>query len=314
MSAPAATMARPNILDTFRAYIALTKPRVISLLLVTTFPAMLVAQRGWPSGWLILATLVGGSLSAGGANAINCWYDRDIDSVMKRTRSRPIVTGEVAPAHGLAFGILLGAGAFLFLWASTTLAAAVLSLAALLFYVFVYTIWLKRRTPQNIVIGGAAGAFPPMVGWAAVTGDVSWGAVVMFAIIFMWTPPHFWALSLWRSQDYANAGVPMLPVVSGKPHTRFQILLYTLVLVPLGILPAFLHIGGALYLAASAGIGLWFLKEAIATYRETNQEKEPAAHRLFGVSLVYLAALFATLIIEKLAGIPALSLPSVLGS
>ncbi|HEY4974909.1 MAG TPA: UbiA family prenyltransferase, partial [Steroidobacteraceae bacterium] len=162
--------------------------------------------------------------------------------------------------------------------------------------------------PQNIVIGGLAGAMPPAVGWAAVTGDLSLAPLLLVAIIFMWTPPHFWALSLWRSEDYARAGVPMLPVVKGKPHTRFQILLYTLVLVPLGVLPAALHIGGLLYLATSTTLGLWFLWEAIATYRETNEIKEPAAHRLFGVSLFYMTALFASLIVEKLAGLPPLAL------
>ncbi|HKX64605.1 MAG TPA: protoheme IX farnesyltransferase, partial [Rhizomicrobium sp.] len=178
----------------------------------------------------------------------------------------------------------------------------------ILFYVLVYTLGLKRRTPQNIVIGGLSGALPPAIGWAAVTGGVSLESFVLFLIIFMWTPPHFWALSLWRSEDYARAGVPMLPVVKGKPHTRFQILLYTLVLVPLGVAPALLHIGGALYLTASAGIGLWFLWESIATYRETDEVKEPAAHRLFGVSLLYMTALFASLIVERLIGLPALSL------
>jgi heme o synthase len=194
------------------------------------------------------------------------------------------------------------------LWGTVNLLAASLAVSAMLFYVFVYTIWLKPRSTQNIVIGGAAGAVPVLVGWAAVTGTLDAPAWVLFAIVFCWTPPHFWALSLWRSGDYARAGVPMLPVVKGKPYTRFQILLYTLVLVPLGVAPAALHIGGLLYLAASAGIGLWFLWEAIATYRETDETKEPAAHRLFGVSLLYLAALFAALIVEKLAGIPALFL------
>jgi protoheme IX farnesyltransferase len=175
-------------------------------------------------------------------------------------------------------------------------------------YVGVYTLWLKRRTPQNIVIGGLSGAMPPAVGWAAVTGDLSLAPLLLVAIIFMWTPPHFWALSLWRSSDYARAGVPMLPVVKGKSHTRFQILLYTLVLVPLGMLPALLHIGGPLYLAASGGIGVWFLWEAIATYVEKDEAKEPAAHRLFGVSLLYMTALFAALILEKLIGLPTLAL------
>ncbi|MCC6388378.1 MAG: protoheme IX farnesyltransferase [Dehalococcoidia bacterium] len=288
-------MARPNILDTFRAYIALTKPRVISLLLVTTFPAMLVAERGWPSGWLILATLAGGSLSAGGANAINCWYDRDIDSVMKRTRSRPIVTGEVAPAHGLAFGILLGAGAFVFLWATTTRAAAVLSLAALLFYVFVYTMWLKRRTPQNIVIGGAAGAFPPMVGWAAVTGDVSWGAVVMFAIIFMWTPPHFWALSLRLRDDYADAGVPMLPVTNGVRHTRVQIVLYSIALVPVTLLLVPTGDLGWIYLATAAVGGVAFLWKS---YELWKRPADVSPISVYKFSMLYLAILFMAMGID----------------
>jgi protoheme IX farnesyltransferase len=186
------------------------------------------------------------------------------------------------------------------------LAAGLLAFT-IFFYVVVYTLWLKRRTPQNIVIGGLSGALPPAIGWASVTGSLSLAPLLLVAIIFMWTPPHFWALSLWRSEDYARAGVPMLPVVKGKPHTRLQILLYTLVLVPLGVLPA-LQIGGPLYLASSAGIGLWFLWEAIATYREHDAVKEPAAHRLFGVSLLYMAALFASLIAEKLIGLPHLSL------
>ena len=282
-------MARPNILDTFRAYIALTKPRVISLLLVTTVPAMLVAERGWPSGWLILATLIGGSLSAGGANAINCWYDRDIDSVMKRTRSRPLVTGQVEAAHGLAFGVILGAGAFVFMWAATTPAAATLSLAALLFYVFIYTMWLKRRTPQNIVIGGAAGAFPPMVGWAAVTGDVSWAAVVMFAIIFMWTPPHFWALSLRLKDDYADAGVPMLPVTAGVRHTRIQIVLYSIALIPVTLL--LIPTGDLrwIYLATAVVGGVLFVWKSYELYKRPGEVSPISVYKF---SMLYLAVLF----------------------
>jgi protoheme IX farnesyltransferase len=191
------------------------------------------------------------------------------------------------------------------------LAAALLAFT-IFCYVVVYTLWLKRRTPQNIVIGGLAGALPPAIGWASVTGNLTLAPLLLVAIIFMWTPPHFWALSLWRSQDYARAGVPMLPVVKGKPHTRLQILLYTLVLVPLGLTPAMLGVGGALYLAGAAGIGLWFLWEAVAVYRERDEVKEPAAHRLFGVSLLYLTALFGALIVEKLAGLPALSFPLAL--
>jgi protoheme IX farnesyltransferase len=217
--------------------------------------------------------------------------------------------GHVAREDALAFGWTLSVAAVATMGLFVNFLAAGLLAFTVFFYVVVYTLWLKRRTPQNIVIGGLSGALPPAIGWASVTGNLTLAPLLLVAIIFMWTPPHFWALSLWRSGDYARAGVPMLPVVKGKPHTRFQILLYTLALVPLGVLPAFLHIGGWLYLAASAGIGAWFLWEAIATYFEKNEDKEPAAHRLFGVSLLYMTALFAALIVEKLAGLPALTLP-----
>ncbi|HYJ36679.1 MAG TPA: heme o synthase, partial [Rhizomicrobium sp.] len=235
-------------------------------------------------------------------------YDSDIDRLMTRTATRPIPMGYIARQDALAFGWTLSVAAVATMGLFVNFLAAGLLAFTVFFYVVVYTLWLKRRTPQNIVIGGLSGALPPAIGWASVTGDLTLAPLLLVAIIFMWTPPHFWALSLWRSEDYARAGVPMLPVVSGKPHTRFQILLYTLVLVPLGVLPAFLHIGGMVYLAASAGIGLWFLWEAIATYRERDENKEPAAHRLFGVSLLYMTALFAALIVEKLAGLPALAL------
>ncbi len=291
---------RLQVVETFRNYLSLTKPRVIVLLLITTVPAMMVADRGWPSGWLVLATLIGGSLSAGGANAINCWYDRDIDGIMRRTRSRPLVTGAIEPARGLAFGIALGAGAFAWLWATATLMAAALSLAALLFYVFVYTIWLKRRTPQNIVIGGAAGAFPPMVGWAAVTGDVSLASLTMFAIIFMWTPPHFWALSLRLKDDYSEAGVPMLPVARGAAATRAQILLYSIVLVvvTLALVPA-ADIGW-IYGAAAAVLGAGFVRSAFRLWR---YPVEVPPMRLYKYSLLYLALLFVAM------GVDAVVLP-----
>ncbi|MBA4179708.1 MAG: protoheme IX farnesyltransferase [Anaerolinea sp.] len=292
MTAEAAVLPRSHIGDTIRNYVALTKPRVIVLLLVTTVPAMVVADHGWPSTWLVLATLLGGTLSAGGANAINCWYDRDIDAIMKRTRSRPLVTGEVAPAQGLAFGISLGAGAFLFLWATTTPVAALLSLTALLFYVFVYTIWLKRRTPHNIVIGGAAGAFPPMVGWAAVTGDISLAPLVMFAIIFFWTPPHFWALSLRLRNDYADAGVPMLPVTDGPEVTRAQILRYSVMLVAVSLL---LGPAGELrwiYFATALVTGGIFVAMAFKLFRAP--ERTPPMS-LYKYSLLYLAVMFVAM-------------------
>ncbi|MCC7363760.1 MAG: protoheme IX farnesyltransferase [Dehalococcoidia bacterium] len=285
-------MARPQFGATVRAYIALTKPRIISLLLITTVPAMVVAANGWPGSWLVIVTLIGGTLSAGGANAINCWYDRDIDQVMKRTRSRPLVTGEVEPRHGLAFGISLGAMAFVFLWAATTLAAAILALAALLFYVFIYTIWLKRRTPQNIVIGGAAGAFPPMVGWAAVTGDLSLAPWIMFAIIFMWTPPHFWALALKLKDDYAEAGVPMLPVTHGPAHTRVQILVYSvvLVLVTLTLGPA--ADLGWVYLGVALASGSAFIWYAWRLFRHPETESPMT---LYKYSLLYLGVVFVAM-------------------
>ena len=285
-------MARTPLSVTIRNYVSLTKPRIISLLLITTIPAMVVAERGWPSAWLILATLIGGTMSAGGANVINCWYDRDIDSVMRRTQSRPLVTGEIEPAHALLFGIALGAGAFLFLWLTTTLAAASLALAGLLFYVFIYTMWLKRRTPQNIVIGGAAGAFPPTVGWAAVTGDVSLAAWVMFAIIFFWTPPHFWALSLRLKDDYAEAGVPMLPVTDGPAMTRTQILRYSVLLVLVSLLLAPAGDLQWIYLATAAVTGALFIWYAWRLWR--NPERE-SPMTLYKYSLLYLGVLFISM-------------------
>jgi protoheme IX farnesyltransferase len=220
--------------------------------------------------------------------------------------------GAIGRDEALIFGWILSIGAVATMGLFVNFLAGGLLAFTVFFYVVVYTLWLKRRTAQNIVIGGLSGALPPAIGWAAVTGDLTLAPVLLVAIIFMWTPPHFWALSLWRSDDYARAGVPMLPVVKGKPHTRLQILLYTIALVPLGIAPAMLGFAGALYLAAAAGIGLWFLWAAIGVYRETDAGKEPAARRLFGVSLVYLTALFAALIAEKLIGLPALTLPLAL--
>lgn len=287
-----ALSTRPQWLTTIRNYIALTKPGIIALLLVTTVPAMMVASRGWPGTWLVLATLVGGTLSAGGANTINCWYDRDIDTVMRRTRNRPLVTGAIYPAQALTFGIGLGAFAFLFLAVTTTMMAAVLSLAALLFYVFVYTMWLKRRTPQNIVIGGAAGAFPPMVGWAAVDGHITLGSLVMFGIIFLWTPPHFWSLALRVRGDYQEAGVPMLPVTHGPAHTRTQIFLYSLLLVAgsLALVPAASL--GLIYLASAAASGVVFAALAWMLWRRPSPG---APMRLFSYSLLYLTIVFVAM-------------------
>jgi protoheme IX farnesyltransferase len=296
MTAEAIVLFRPQWSAKVRNYVSLTKPGIIVLLLITTVPAMVVANKGWPSTWLVVATVVGGTLSAAGANTINCWYDRDIDAVMKRTQSRPLVTGAIEPAHALAFGVGLGVFAFAFLWATTTLAAAGLSLAALLFYVFIYTMWLKRRTPQNIVIGGAAGAFPPMVGWAAVTGDVSLASVVMFAIIFFWTPPHFWALALRVRGDYENAGVPMLPVTHGAEYTRLQVLGYSVLLVFVSLLLGPAGELSWIYLLTALVSGVVFAALALQLWRKPTTT---SPMRLFTYSLFYLAVIFVAMGIDS---------------
>ncbi|MDZ7728314.1 MAG: heme o synthase [Dehalococcoidia bacterium] len=246
---------------------------------------------GHPRGSSI-ATLVGGTLSAGGANVLNCWYDRDIDGVMSRTQSRPLVRGAIEPGHAFAFGVLLGVAAFTLLWWAATPAAAILSLAALLFYVFIYTIWLKRRTPQNIVIGGAAGAFPPLVGWAAVTGDVAWAGILMFAIIFFWTPPHFWALALKLKDDYAGAGVPMLPVTHGPEETRRQILLYSYVLTGIALALAPVAGLGVLYVAVAVAAGAWFIYLAHELHGNPDTI---SPMRLYKFSLLYTAVIFVAM-------------------
>jgi len=277
------------------AYVRLTKPRIIELLLVTTVPAMVLADRGIPSLWLMLATLAGGILAAGGANAINQYLDRDIDQIMSRTRGRPLPAHAIEPRRALAFGIALGLVSFGFLTLTVNLLSAVLSLAALAFYVFVYTMWLKRRSTQNIVIGGAAGAVPALVGWAAVTGRVGWPAVVLFAIVFVWTPPHFWALALRYQGDYAAAGIPMLPVVAGREATVRQILWYSialvatsLVLIPVG------HVGW-FYAVAAIGLGAEFVRRAV---RLRSNATTALAMSLFGYSIVYLAALFLAVAVD----------------
>jgi len=300
------SLAYPRV-TTVGDFVALLKPRVMSLVVFTGL-AGIVAAPGGIHFLRAFTALLCIAVAAGASGCLNMAYDSDIDRLMTRTATRPIPMGYVTREDALTFGWTLSVAAVAIMGLFVNFLAAGLLAFTIFFYVVVYTLWLKRRTPQNIVIGGLSGALPPAIGWAAVTGDLSLAPLLLVAIIFMWTPPHFWALSLWRSGDYARAGVPMLPVVRGKPHTRLQILVYTLVLVPLGVLPAFLHIGGLLYLAVSAGLGLWFLWEAIATYRERDEAKEPAAHRLFGVSLIYLAALFACLIAEKLIGLPGLSL------
>jgi protoheme IX farnesyltransferase len=235
------------------------------------------------------------AVAAGASGAINMWYDRDIDAVMERTRGRPLPRGRVAPEEALTFGVVLAAGAVLMMGIAVNWVAAALLAMTVLFYVFVYTIWLKRRTPQNIVIGGAAGAFPPMIGWAAVTGNVSIESITLFALIFMWTPPHFWALSLYRCGDYAAAGVPMLPVVAGKAETKRQMLIYTVLLVPVALAPTLLGFAGWIYGTAALFLGALFVAAAIAVLRD---DTDRSAKRMFGFSILYLFALFALLIAD----------------
>ena len=282
---------------TVSAYVSLTKPRIISLLLVTTVPAMIVAERGMPSLWLILATLIGGTLAAGGANAINCYLDRDIDGLMARTKDRPLPAGSIEPERALLFGCSLGVASFVLLSTTASLASALLALTALVFYVFVYTIWLKRSSVQNIVIGGAAGAMPPLVGWAAVTGGLTWAPLVLFLIVFLWTPPHFWALALRYRSDYARAGIPMLPVVSGERETHRQILLYSVLLVAASLILVPVGAMGLLYLGAALVLGAGFLGLAVRLWRDP----KPAASRaLFLYSLAYLAVLFVAMGVDQL--------------
>ena len=279
----------------FASYLALTKPRIIELLLITTVPAMVLAAGEWPGAWIVIATLIGGSLSAGGANALNNYVDRDIDEVMRRTKGRPLARHEVHPANALIFGICLGVAGFAWLWATTNLLAGSISTAALLFYVFVYTIALKRSTTQNIVIGGAAGAAPVLVGWAAVTGGVALPAWVLFFVVFYWTPPHFWALAIRYRDDYARAGVPMLPVVVGVEATTRKMLLYTSLMVGITLLLVPVAGMGWIYLVAAIGLGSWFLWDSWRVYLHPDQ-----AMRLFTTSTVYLAALFASVMLDVL--------------
>jgi len=294
--------ARPGFATTLRAYVALTKPRIIMLLVVTTVPTMLLAARGWPSGWLIAATVFGGTLAAGAANTINMYLDRDIDAVMKRTSRRPLPAHRMSPQRALAFGIVLQALSFFFMAATVNLPAALLTQSAVVFYVFVYTMGLKRSTPQNIVIGGAAGAVPVLVGWAAVTGRVGWPAVVLFAIIFFWTPAHFWALAMRYSDDYRAAGVPMLPVVAGARATQRQIVLYTVLTVAVTLVLLPVARMGTIYLVAAVGLGAWFLQRALRLLRTGTPA---AAMGVFRASLGYLALLFAALGVDAVIHIAA---------
>ena len=291
-----------STVETLRAYVALTKPRIIELLLVTTVPTMVLAERGIPSVWLIAAVMLGGTLAAGGANAINMYLDRDIDDVMRRTRHRPLPRQAVAPRPALIFGVALSVISFAWLALTVNLLSALLAGSAIAFYVFVYTLWLKRTTPQNIVIGGAAGCVPVLVAWAAVTGRVEVPALVLFAIVFYWTPPHFWALALRYKGDYADAQVPMLPVVRGDAETARQIVLYTLLLVAVSLL-LFPAAGmGLIYLVTALVLGAAFVWYAIGLLRDVSDGR--AAIRLFRFSIGYLTILFAAVAADSLLRLP----------
>ena len=287
----------PSVGDSVRAYVALTKPRIIVLLLIITVPAMVLAAGTLPSLSSVLATLIGGTLAAGSANAINMYLDRDIDEVMRRTRQRPLPGHRIEPDVALRFGFVLGACSYAFLAITVNVLAALLALSAIAFYVFVYTMWLKRSTDQNIVIGGAAGAVPVLVGWAAVTGSIAWPAVVLFTVVFLWTPPHFWALALRIRDDYAAAGVPMLPVVRGEGETRRQIFLYSLVLFAATLVLVPVASMGPLYAATAVVLGGTFVFRCLQLWRSPSEDR---SWRVFKFSMLYLAGLFVAVALDAL--------------
>jgi protoheme IX farnesyltransferase len=279
-------------------YLEILKPRVMSLVVFTGLVGLVLAP-GRLHPLLATVAVLCIAIGAGAAGAINMWYDRDIDAVMRRTASRPLPSGRMVPGEAFGFGIVLGIGAVLLMGLAVNAVAAELLAFTIAFYVFVYTIWLKRRTPQNIVIGGAAGAFPPMIGWAAVTGDVGWGAIALFAVIFFWTPPHFWALSLYRAGDYAAAGIPMLPVVAGARETKRQMLLYTLVLWPVALAPWLLGVAGTVYAAGALLLNAVFTGSAVLVCRDPTDR---SARRMFAFSLLYLFLIFSLLLVDHPSG------------
>ncbi|MFN3927437.1 MAG: heme o synthase [Pseudanabaenaceae cyanobacterium] len=282
-----------------QSYVQLTKPKIIVLLLITTAGAMWLAGQGQVDPLLAVATLTGGALAAGSANTINCLYDQDIDRLMARTQWRPIPSGRVQPRHALIFAICLGLASFILIAGTSNLLSAGLAMAGIAVYVGVYTLWLKRSSTQNIVIGGAAGAIPPLVGWSAVTGDLSWGAWVLFGIVFFWTPPHFWALALMIREEYAKVGVPMLPVVKGDQATAGQIVIYTIFLVPITLSLVYpLGIMGWLYGLSALGLGLWFILKAYRLYQL--QGDRAYARTLFKYSVLYLALLYTAMAVDAL--------------
>jgi protoheme IX farnesyltransferase len=286
-------------------YIALLKPRVMSLVVFSGFAGMAVAP-GHIHPLIGAVAVLCIAVAAGASGAINMWFDRDIDAVMNRTCGRPIPRGAVEPDAALSFGGVLAVFSVMLMGLAVNWVAAGLLAFTIFFYVVIYTMWLKRRTPQNIVIGGASGAFPPMIGWAAVTGDVSLASISLFLLIFMWTPPHFWALSLFREGDYAKAGVPMMPVVAGQRSTKIQMLIYTLLLAPIALVPAWLGVAGVVYTAVAIGLNVGFIGHAIAVLREregTGKGGHRAAKAMFGFSLLYLFGHFAALVLDRAPGL-----------
>ncbi len=301
-TAPAAELGGQG---SVRDFFALLKPRVMSLVIFTAFVG-LIAAPGTVHPWIGFVALLAIAVGAGAAGALNMWYDADIDAVMRRTSKRPIPSGAILPSEALAFGLTLAAGSVFVLGLLVNITAGLLLAFTIFFYIVIYSMWLKRRTPQNIVIGGAAGAFPPMIGWAAVTGTVDLGAIALFLIIFMWTPPHFWALALWKkiNADYSNAGVPMLPVVAGADETRRQILIYTLILIPITFLPNLTGTTGIVYAGANAVLSAMFLFHAVRVFRTREGEAaERACKKLFGFSTLWLFIVFALILVERVAGV-----------
>lgn len=285
------------------AFVALTKPRIIELLLVTTVPTMIVAKGGWPSVWLMVATVIGGTLAAGGANAFNMYVDRDIDALMERTKGRPLVTGEVTPREALVFAAAIEAAAFTWLWVLVNPLSAILALSACAFYVFVYTLWLKRTSTQNIVIGGAAGAVPVLVGWSSVTNSISWSAIILFGVIFFWTPPHFWALAIKYEDDYSAASVPMMPVVEGHKKTARWMVIYSVAVWALTMALWVVGSMGWLYLGVAIVLGIWFTGGAVRLAVEQDPEAQAEQSiRYFKFSITHLSVLFFTLAIDQLVG------------
>jgi protoheme IX farnesyltransferase len=292
----ALSVAMSDARTVVRDYVKLTKPNVMSLLLFTTLAAMFIAQGGVPNVWLMVCTLLGGAFAAGSSGALNMYFDRDIDAVMSRTRNRPIPSGRLPASHALVFGVVLAIASFAVLALTVNLLAALLALAGIAFYVGVYTLWLKRTSVQNIVIGGAAGAVPPLVGWAAVTGKLDLTAALLFAIVFLWTPPHFWALALIAKGEYAKVGIPMLPVVRGDAETKRQIIIYSVALIALTLALMPLHVMGFIYLVCALALNAAFLAYALRVARDGSIQNERAMYKF---SMLYLALLFVAMVVDR---------------